>query len=154
MKAFFTLLLLSALPSAFGSDWPQFLGPARNGVSADGDISVPWPKEGPKVAWKSKVGRGWSGPVIASNCVVLFHRLDDQETVECLNATNGSRLWRSHYVATYRDDFGFDNGPRATPAIDGSRLFTLGADGILNCWDLVSGTNLWRVDTREQFKTD
>ena len=154
MKAFFTLLLLSALPSAFGSDWPQFLGPARNGVSADEDISVSWPKEGPKVAWKSKVGRGWSGPVVASNCVVIFHRLDDQETVECLNATNGARLWSSHYLATYRDDFGFDNGPRATPAIDGSRLFTLGADGILNCWDFASGTNLWRVDTRAQFKTD
>lgn len=137
--------------SARAVDWPQFLGPDRNGVSADTNLALTWPKEGPKILWKTKVGEGWSGPVVSSNRVVVFHRLNDKEAIECLNATNGVRLWRAEYSTTYRDDFGFDEGPRATPAVEAHRLFTFGADGILNCWDFSSGANLWRVDTRKEF---
>ena len=153
MKAFFVLMVFAVL-SACATDWPQFLGPTRNGVSLEADIAVAWAKEGPKVLWKTKVGQGWSGPVVASKRVIIFHRLDDAETIECLNATNGTRLWRAQYAATYRDDFGFDQGPRATPAIAGDNVFTFGANGILNCWNFANGTNVWRVDTRAQFKTD
>ena len=113
-----------------------------------------WPKNGPAILWKAKAGAGWSGPVVSSNRVVLFHRLDDKEVIDCLNATNGARLWRADYVTTYRDDFGFDEGPRATPAIDANRVFTFGADGVLNCWDFSSGANVWRIDTRKQFNND
>lgn len=154
MKTFLAFLFFNSVSLMFAADWPQFLGPARNGISPEADISVSWPKEGPKILWKTKVGRGWSGPVLASNRVVVFHRLDDRETVECLSAATGSPLWSSRYATTYRDDFGVDDGPRATPAIDGDRLFTLGADGVLNCWDFASGTNLWRVETRRQFTAD
>ncbi len=136
------------------SDWPQLLGPNRNGVATSTNLATRWPKEGPKVLWKAKVGEGWSGPVIASNRVVLFHRVDSKEVVECLHATNGARLWRAEYPATYRDDFGFDEGPRATPAIEGDRVFTFGANGVLNCWSFSTGSNRWRVDVREQFKAD
>jgi outer membrane protein assembly factor BamB len=135
-------------------DWPQFLGPARNGVSSDAKIALVWPKKEPAILWKAKIGQGWSGPVVMSNQCFLFYRDGDRETVDCLNATNGERLWRSAYLTQYRDDFGFDEGPRATPAIDGSRLITFGADGALNCWDFKTGTNLWQLDTRKQFNSD
>lgn len=141
-------LLLATICTA--ADWPQFLGPQRNGTSTERNLAT-WPKEGPATLWRMKVGAGWSGPVVSSNRVVVFHRLDDREVVECVNATNGTRLWRSDYAATYRDDFGFEEGPRATPAISNGRVFTFGADGVLACWNFRNGSNVWRVDTRKQF---
>ena len=154
MKLSISFALVLTSFSCAASDWPQFLGPDRNGVSAESNLALTWPKNGPNILWKAKVGEGWSGPVVASNRVVLFHRADDKEVVQCFNATNGAVLWRSDYPTTYRDDFGFDAGPRATPSIDGQRLFTFGANGILNCWNFASGTNLWRIDTRKQFNGD
>jgi hypothetical protein len=154
MNLWLSLALLVTCSFGTAADWPQFLGPNRNGVSLETNLSLTWPKDGPKTLWKMKVGAGWSGPVVSSNHVVLFHRLADNEVVEVLNATNGARLWRQDYASGYRDDFGFDEGPRATPAIDGEHVFTFGANGILNCWDFSSGTNRWRVDTRQQFKSE
>lgn len=147
----FFLLLAAAVHAA---DWPQFLGPTRNGVCAETNLNLAWPKEGPKILWKTKVGEGWSGPVVALNRVVMFHRVGVNEVIDCLDATNGMTLWRAEYPSTYRDDFGFEAGPRATPAIDGQRVFTFGANGILNAWNLTNGANLWRIDTRKQFKSD
>lgn len=149
--SFLALLLVAAVHAA---DWPQFLGPTRNGVSTETNLNLAWPKDGPKILWKTKVGEGWSGPVVASNRVVLFHRVGDNEVLDCLQATNGAQLWRAEYPSTYRDDFGFESGPRATPAIDGHRIFTFGANGILNAWNLTNGANLWRIDTRKQFNSD
>lgn len=145
------LLFATAVPAA---DWPQFLGPTRDGVSTETNLNLAWPKEGPGILWKTKVGEGWSGPVVASNRVVLFHRVGASEIIDCLDATNGTTMWRAEYPSTYRDDFGFEAGPRATPAIDGHRVFTFGANGILNAWSLTNGTNLWRIDTRKQFSSD
>jgi outer membrane protein assembly factor BamB len=150
----FSLLLLLFAVGTYASDWPQFLGPTRNGVSTENNLSLTWPKEGPAILWKAKVGEGWSGPVMAANRVVIFHRVGENEVIDCLDATNGMTLWRAEYPSTYRDDFGFEAGPRATPAIDGQRIFTFGANGILNAWNLTNGANLWRIDTRQQFNSD
>lgn len=152
MRLLLKALALCALACVCrGGDWPQFLGPARNGVSAETNLALPWPKSGPVARWKASVGEGWGGPVVASHRVIIFHRLDDREVVDCLNATNGIRLWRAEYAATYRDDFGFEAGPRATPAIDDGLVFTFGADGVLGAWNLTNGASLWRIDTRKQF---
>jgi outer membrane protein assembly factor BamB len=86
--------------------------------------------------------------------LILFHRVGDDETVECLAADTGERRWTSKYPTTYRDDFGFDEGPRSTPAIDRGRVFTFGAEGKLHCWDFDTGKDLWSVDTRAKFKQD
>jgi outer membrane protein assembly factor BamB len=152
MRNILFALLLSAV-SCVAEDWPQLLGPTRNGVSAETNLVLSWPQGGPRVLWKAKVGEGWSGPVVASNRVVIFHRTGDKEVVDCLDATNGMTLWRHDYLTTYRDDFGFEAGPRATPAIDGLRVFTLGANGILSAFNLTNGVNLWRVDTRKEFNS-
>lgn len=148
------LSVLLAVSVAGAADWPQFMGPARNGVSPETNALSAWPKEGPKILWKAKVGEGWSGPVVVGGRTLIFHREDDREVLDCLDRTNGVRLWRGGYPATYRDDFGFEAGPRATPAVDGNRVFTFGADGLLSAWDLATGTNQWRVDTRRQFRSE
>jgi outer membrane protein assembly factor BamB len=146
-------MLLGAFASR-AADSPQLLGPNRNGVSTETNLPLAWPKDGPKILWKTKVGEGWSSPVVASNRLVIFHRLNEKEVVQCFRAPYGEVLWQSEYRTTYRDDFGFDEGPRATPSIDGDQVFTFGADGVLNCWVLTNGMNLWRTDTRKQFHTD
>ena len=138
---------LLSLAASYAADWPQFLGPTRNGVYVGPALAEAWPKEGPPVLWRRKVGQGFSGPAVASGKLVLFHRLEDKETVECLDAKTGRPSWRFDY----RDDFGFDEGPRATPAIADGRVYTYGAEGLLHCLDLATGTNIWRVDAKTQF---
>jgi outer membrane protein assembly factor BamB len=140
-----------AAVAAGAADWPQFLGPNRDGTSPASDLAESWPKEGPPVVWQRKVGQGFSGPVVALGKVILFHRVDDKETVECLRETTGQPLWRFDYPTRYRDDFGFDEGPRATPAIADGRVYTYGAEGVLQCLDLATGTNIWTVDAKAQF---
>ncbi|HUS34019.1 MAG TPA: PQQ-binding-like beta-propeller repeat protein [Verrucomicrobiae bacterium] len=146
-------LLLVAILLGFAAraeDWPQFLGPRRDG-SYSGEISTNWPKEGPKRTWQKDVGPGFAGPVIAQGKVFIFHRADNEEKIECLDAAMGKTLWSNGYASTYRDDFGFDNGPRAVPAVADGRVFTYGADGIISAVGVRTGTTLWRVDAKKDF---
>src|SRR6185295_15250810 len=112
-----------------------------------------WPKEGPTQLWQKRAGQGFSGPVVASGKLILFHRLDDKETVECLDAKTGKANWSFDYPTKYRDDFGFDEGPRATPAIADGRVYTYGAEGILHCLELEKGTDLWSKNIKAEFHT-
>jgi outer membrane protein assembly factor BamB len=143
--------LLSIAGELRAEDWPQFLGPHRNGTCVATRLAAAWPKEGPPKLWQRKVGEGFSGPVIQNGRLILFHRLDNRETVECLDSKTGKEEWRVDYATAYRDDFGFDEGPRATPTIDGGRVFTLGAEGQLHCWGLGTGEKQWGIDTRTRF---
>jgi len=146
-------LWLCASACSMAADWPQFLGPNRNGSITQSNLAKTWPKEGPTAVWQHKVGEGFGGPVVSAGKLIIFHRLDGKEVVECLDAKSGKELWREDYPARYRDDFGFEEGPRATPAIADGRVFTFGANGDFTAWDLTKGTKLWSIDTRTQFKT-
>jgi outer membrane protein assembly factor BamB len=137
--------------SALAADWPQFLGPTRNGIYPGPVLAESWPKEGPPVVWQRKVGQGFSGPTVSGGKLILFHRIDDNEVVECLDAKTGKFLWKTDYPTAYQDDFGFDPGPRATPTLMDGRVYTFGAEGTLNCWNLDDGRNLWRIETKKQF---
>ena len=144
-------VLAAAALQVQAGDWPQFLGPNRNGTTAETNLAPSWPKDGPPILWQRKVGEGFSGPVTGEGKLILFHRLDNKETVECLDAKTGKEIWKSDYPTSYRDDFGFDEGPRATPAIAESRVITFGAEGMLSCWNVESGAKVWSVDTKAQF---
>src|SRR5882762_6171458 len=100
------LCLLALATFAAAQDWPQFLGPQRNGSYIGTNIAKTWPAEGPPIRWQRKVGAGFSGPVVIGAKLILFHRVDEKETVECLDAEKGMRLWSSSYPTHYRDDFG------------------------------------------------
>jgi outer membrane protein assembly factor BamB len=147
-----TALLAAAVLQVQAEDWPQFLGPNRNGATAETNLASSWPKEGPPILWQRNVGQGFSGLVVKAGKLILFHRTGDKETVECLDARTGKEIWKGDYPTTYRDDFGFDEGPRATPAIAESRVFTFGAEGMLSGWNLESGAKEWSVDTKAQFR--
>ena len=141
------LALLTALPLLFFfHDWPQMLGPQRNGVYSDADVA--WPS---RFAWQKEVGSGFAGPVIAGGKVILFHRRDNREIVEAFEASTGKPVWTFNYPTAYRDDFGFDNGPRSAPTVSGGRVFTFGAEGVLHALDLDTGAMIWRVDVHRQY---
>jgi outer membrane protein assembly factor BamB len=139
------------LLSAAGGDWPQFLGPDRNGVSAETGLLQSWPKEGPPVVWQHDVGEGFSGPVVAGDALVLLHRVGGNEVVECLEAATGKERWKFAYPTNYRDGFGKGNGPRSTPLIAGDRVFTLGAEGRLHCLKLDNGDKVWEHALNEEY---
>jgi outer membrane protein assembly factor BamB len=151
---FITLFLFLVSMGARADDWPQFLGASRNGVAAGARIVDRWPDAGPKVLWEKKLGSGWSSPVASGGRLVIFHRVGDKERVECLDAATGKPIWKGDYDTAYVDDFGFDNGPRATPTVIDGRVYTFGAEGMLSCWQLADGKPVWRVDTTKEFKSD
>jgi outer membrane protein assembly factor BamB len=86
--------------------------------------------------------------------VYLFHRVNDDEVLSCVDPTTGNRHWTSSYAATYRDDFGFDNGPRATPTIADGLVFTLGANGDLSAFNALDGKRVWNRNLRTDYKAD
>jgi outer membrane protein assembly factor BamB len=132
-------------------DWPQILGPNRNGVYTGPEIVPSFPRSGPPQIWARDVGAGFAGPAVAGDRLILFHRVNNRETVEAMDAASGKTVWTFDYPTAYRDDFGFDEGPRAVPVIAGGRIFTHGADGMLHGIDFASGKMLWSVDTRRVF---
>lgn len=137
--------------SLFAQDWPQILGPNRNGIYTGPEIVPSFPRSGPPALWKRDVGAGFAGPAVVGDRLILFHRVKNRETVEAMDANTGKTIWTFDYPTSYRDDFGFDEGPRAVPVIAGERVFTHGADGMLHGIDLASGKMLWSVDTRKVF---
>src|SRR5215510_13519782 len=111
------------------SDWPQFLGPDRNGNYRGPALLETWPAGGPRVVWKKQVGQGFSGPVVTQGRLILFHRVGNNEVVESLDARTGNPQWQYSYPTSYRDDFGFDEGPRAVPVVVDGMVYAFGAEG-------------------------
>jgi outer membrane protein assembly factor BamB len=146
---FLTCLLAIAPISA--EDWPQILGPNRDGVYAGVPLADTWPAAGPPVLWKHPVGQGLAGVAVVSGRVILFHRVKNEEVVESLNAVTGKTQWRFAYPTTYRDDFGFDEGPRAVPVVADGRVYTFGAEGELTALELSTGKHLWNVNVMKRF---
>jgi len=146
-----------SLSSSFGApaplDWPQFLGPTRNGVYT-GSINTHWPAGGPPKLWSKSVGQGFAGPAVSGGRLFLFHRVADKERLECMEPMTGKTIWSGDYPTHYQDAFGFDEGPRATPAVDGKRVYTFGAQGVLGCWDVDSGNKTWSVDVQAKYASE
>lgn len=136
--------------NAQGPDWPQWLGPQRNGVSSE-SVS-PWEGE-PTVVWKKPVGNGYSVPVVADNRVFVHAAVagKNAESVTAFDATTGTELWSEESPrAPYQSALGV--GPRATPTVYNDRLFTIGITGVMSCFDVASGKRLWQTNPYEELK--
>jgi outer membrane protein assembly factor BamB len=146
------LIVAASATALVAQDWPQILGPGRNGIYTGPEIVPSFPRSGPPLIWKRDVGAGFAGPAVSAGKLVLFHRVNNRETVEAMDALTGKTIWTFDYPTSYRDDFGFDEGPRAVPVVAGGRVFTHGADGMLHGIDFSTGKGLWSVDTRKVFE--
>ena len=145
------LLLLAAAREVTAGDWPQILGPNRNGVARDEQPLQPWATRGPPILWKYPLGDGYAGPAVAGNRVVVFHRLTDQERVEALDATTGKPVWQANFPATYGGGINSDLGPRCVPLVHGKQVFVYGAAGDLHCVDWADGKKRWSRAAYQDF---
>ncbi len=142
------LLMLGTLPAG---EWPQILGPHRNGIADDEKLADAWPEGGPHILWKQPVGSGLAGPVVADGQVLLFHREGDQDVVEVFDAKTGKPGWKTGFPTRFRPSINPDDGPRAVPLIHGDRVFVFGASGDLRALSLVDGKELWSRQTHREF---
>src|SRR4051812_4372115 len=99
-------ILALAAVSVHAADWPRYLGPNNDSASPETKLLHEWPKEGPRKLWEYSKGEGHTGPAIADGRVVLFHALDGNEVVDCLDFTTGARQWRVSYPANYQSQYG------------------------------------------------
>lgn len=149
---FVSLCLGGSFTHSRADDWPQFLGPNANGISAEKGLIDIFPDGGPPLLWEKDVGTGYSAPSIRGGKLVLHHRIKDEEIVEAFNAADGQPLWRYAYPSTFVDPFGYNNGPRCTPLLTADRCYTLGAQGKLLCLDLTTGKLIWERDTQKDWE--
>ena len=147
-------LLCLAVPSTVAAgDWPQILGPQRNGVAAsDEKLLDSWPDDGPRELWQHAVGDGFAGVAVAGNTAIVFHRTGNTEVAEAHAADTGKALWQHSSPTAYSSGFSPDQGPRCTPLIHGDAVLLFGAEGRLTCLDLVSGKERWHRETHRDFR--
>jgi outer membrane protein assembly factor BamB len=153
---------------ARGDDWPQWLGPQRDGVWRETGLLDKFPKDGPRVRWRVPIGAGYAGPAVAGGKVYVADRLlakgarpqanpfDNKkvvpgtERVLCLNEADGKVLWKHEYDCPYQVSYG--SGPRTTPLVHGGQVYTLGAMGDLFCFDAASGKVRWSKNFVKDYK--
>jgi len=145
------VIALAVAARAAADDWPQFLGPERNGIYRGPALAETWGPGGPRVVWRKSIGAGLSGPVVVQGRLILFHRVAGSEVVEAFDARSGASQWRYAYPTSYRDDFGFDEGPRAVPVVANGIVYTFGAQGQLHAIGLADGRRVWSEDTAARF---
>jgi outer membrane protein assembly factor BamB len=135
-------------------DWPQWLGPQRDGVWRETGILETLPPTGLKVRWRVPIGPGYSGPVVASGRVYVMDRQRSPEEVErvlCFAEETGQPLWTYAYPCSYRQ-IGYASGPRASPTVHQGKVYTLGATGRLLCLDAARGDVIWGKDLVKEYK--
>lgn len=163
-------ILITGLNQARADDWPQWLGPKRDGVWRETGILEKFPAAGAKIRWRTPIAEGYAGPAVAQGKVVITDRLlakgeknpdnpfgrksrvDGNERVLCLDEATGKVLWTHEYPCPYQVSYAA--GPRTTPVIDGDRVYTLGTMGDLFCLNLSDGKVVWSKNFVQDYKAD
>jgi outer membrane protein assembly factor BamB len=151
MKRLCCGLLLCWLTTSLvrAGDWPCWRGPQRTGISQETGWLDHWPKEGPKVAWKTAVGTGFSSLAAAGGKAYTLGNSDNHDTVWCFDADSGKKLWAHRYEAPL-DDKLFEGGPTSTPTVDGDRVYTLSRWGDLFCFEAANGKIAWSKNVHKE----
>jgi outer membrane protein assembly factor BamB len=146
-----SLAALLAVSSSFAGDWPQILGPNRDGVAEGERIADRFPEGGPKPLWTRPVGQGFAGVAVRDGQAYLFHRSGDLERVEAMEARTGTVVWTSDGPTGYSGAIASDDGPRCVPVVTAERVIVFGAEGRLRCLDRKGGDERWSIATHEVF---
>jgi outer membrane protein assembly factor BamB len=145
------LVVLLPLNVSIAGDWPQILGPDRDGIANGEQLLSSWPAGGPRQVWKTDVGQGFAGVAVRDGMLVLFHRVGNYEVVEALEADTGAGIWESRFPCRYQSGMSSDAGPRCVPLISADHVFVYGVTGMLRCLEVKSGDETWSMDTWEKF---
>jgi len=147
-------IMITATCAAPASDWPQWRGPNRDGVSPEKGLLQEWPKDGPKLLWKvADIGSGYATPAVVGNRLFLLANEGlENEFVEALDIQNGKRIWSTRLgkVGNPKQQPNFP-AARSTPTIDGEYLYALGSDGDLVCLERAGGKIRWQKSLRADF---
>jgi outer membrane protein assembly factor BamB len=160
-------VLVLAVGPVHADDWPQWLGPKRDGVWRETGILEKFPKDGPKVRWRTPIGGGFAGPAVSGGCVFVTDRVLDEgeknpadpftrsnakgkERVLCLDEATGKIVWKHEYPCQYRIQYAC--GPRTTPVVSGGKVYTLGAMGDLYCLNAEDGKPVWSKNFPRDYK--
>jgi len=135
---------------ALATDWPQFNGPMRNGISSEKGLADSWPEDGPKELWEIEVGPGFGGAAVKDGKVYFTDREDDQKDhVRCVDLMSGKEIWRMTKDVPGRLPF---NGSRCTPTIDGDMVFAVSPFGHVYAIQVADGKLVWEVPFMEKFE--
>ncbi|TWT57431.1 outer membrane biogenesis protein BamB [Thalassoglobus neptunius] len=143
-----TFFLICELDT-FAGDWPQWRGPMRNGHSAaelpvGSELTLP-------TVWETSVGTGMSSMVVVENRLVTIGNVDDQDIVQCLNATTGDSLWQHRYPEPLDPNL-FEGGPTSTPLIVDSTVYTISRRGKIFALGLENGLVQWEFDVVDELE--
>lgn len=140
------------VPSCFaagGGDWPQWRGPERTGYAAANSPAIEsLPKE-PKAVWKIPVRGGFSAPVVSGKKLVYLDENGTMEVAHLVDATTGKEIWKLEYAPVFQDEWGA--GPRATPMLDGDRVYVQSCNGEFRCLNLADGKVIWGTSFEKDF---
>jgi outer membrane protein assembly factor BamB len=126
-------------------NFPQFMGPRRNGILEGPAFEPDWSVHPPRQLWRHPVNGAWSGFASSGQFAITQEQRGETESVVCYDLLNGAELWshqdQGHYSTTIAGE-----GPRGTPTISSNRVVTLGASGMLNVLDLETGRQIWNTN--------
>ncbi len=166
MKTITCALLLLTAVACPADDWPQWMGPRRDNVWRESGIIEKFPENGPKVLWRTPIAGGYSGPAVAGGKVFItdyvtkdnvkidnFDRKEftGTERVLCLDEATGEEVWKHEYPVKYT--VSYPSGPRCTPNVEDNRVYTLGSEGHLFCFDIPTGKIIWSKDLKKEYGT-
>ena len=133
----------------FAGDWPQILGPTRNGHAQNESLADNWTMP-PTQVWTVDVGQGYAGPAVVGDQVFVTHRRDQQVYLDCLHLRSGKQIWSLRWKALYRGGIDADTGPRCVPVVHQGRIFVLTAGGDLHAAS-IDGKSLWSRPLARQY---
>jgi len=154
MRRLFTIAaILLFAATAQAANWPQWLGPERNGVSGETGLMQSWPATGPVVQWRVPLGKGFSGISIADGRIYTMYAAASDEYAICLDAQTGEKIWRHRTGPYYKESQGGD-GPRSTPTVDGATVYVLSATGNIYSLTTAHGALIWKKDLTAEFDSE
>ena len=161
-----SLSVIFSATAVRGDDWPHWMGLQRNNHWDETGLVERFPDGGPKIDWETEIAGGYSGPAVADGRVFItdyvtadnvkvpnFERkqFSGVERVHCLSEADGKINWTHEYPVKYT--MSYPSGPRCTPTVDGDRVYTLGGEGHLICFDVETGKVIWSHHLPEEYKT-
>ena len=149
-----TVARSTATIGAQTSDWPQWRGPQRNGISMETGLLKHWPAAGPKLLWQvNDIGDGFSTPaVVGTRMYLMSNRGMENEFVQALSTQDGKPVWTTRVgrVGNPKQDPPYPKA-RSTPTVDGDSIYALGSDGDLVCLETGNGRIKWQKSLRKDF---
>ena len=134
-----------------GTEWPQWRGPTRDGISRETGLLKSWPANGPPVAWTAAdLGLGFGAPIVVGGKVYGTGSRDGKDGIWAVNEADGKEVWFTAFSPTAKT--GQQNyGPCSSPAFANGKLYAVGIGGTLACLDAASGREIWKKEYVQDF---